>query len=170
MKVLQVIALFVLAVAIAYAGFRYTGGFGATDSEKPRYIINDIYSLVIIPGENSACEAAVGYREKHVIGTFVATPAKELVCDRYYFEDKPDDAEVGLHARNRHKHYAALFGSIPEHGVGRWGIAEDRHLRLFEGGAKGGLLVLQREADAVHRADGLLELFRADQFVLMHKP
>ena len=95
MKVLQVIALFVLAVAIAYAGFRYTGGFGATDSEKPRYIINDIYSLVIIPGENSACEAAVGYREKHVIGTFVATPAKELVCDRYYFEDKPDDVFEG---------------------------------------------------------------------------
>jgi hypothetical protein len=94
MKVLQVIALFALAVAIAYAAFRYTGGsFGP--EEEQRYIINDIYSLVIIPDREGGCMEAVGYREKHVIGTFVATPSKELLCGRYYFQDKPNDIFEG---------------------------------------------------------------------------
>jgi hypothetical protein len=95
MKALQVIALFAIAAAIAYAGVWYIGGFGMKGAERPSYIINDIYSLVIIPDDKGGCEAAVGYREKHVIGTLIATPSKELVCARYYFVDRPEDVFEG---------------------------------------------------------------------------
>lgn len=91
MRALQIIALFVLAGAITFAGYRYSGHRLPWQEAEQRYIINDIYSLVVIPDGNGGCEAAVGYREKHVIGTFAAKPIKELVCLGYYFRDRPDD-------------------------------------------------------------------------------
>ena len=91
MKLLQVLALLLLAAAITYAGYRYTGGMDPTGAPPKRYIINDIYSLVVVPNDDGSCKAAVGYREKSAIGTFVATPAKKLTCDEYYFRDRPDD-------------------------------------------------------------------------------
>jgi hypothetical protein len=77
MRQLQILALLVLAAAIAYAGFQFTNGFGQRGAEAPTYVIN---------GE---CQAAVGYREKHVIGTFVALPVKKMTCSEYYFHEKP---------------------------------------------------------------------------------
>ena len=100
MRQLQILALFVLAAAIAYAGFQFTNGFGMRRDEAPTYVINDIYSLVTILNDNGECQAAVGYREKHVIGTFVAVPVKKMTCNEYYFQEKPSskysDVEIVL--------------------------------------------------------------------------
>ena len=89
MRQLQILALLLLAVAIAYAGFQFTNGFGLRHDDAPSYVINDIYSLITILNDNGECQAAVGYHEKHVIGTFVAVPVKKIICSEYYFQEKP---------------------------------------------------------------------------------
>jgi len=91
MRALQIIALLVLAGAITYAGYRYSGHRLPWQEAEQRYIINDIYSLVVITDGSGSCEEAVGYREKHVIGTFSARPIEEVVCRSYYFRDRPED-------------------------------------------------------------------------------
>jgi hypothetical protein len=75
---------------MVYAGFRFTGGYGLLRDNTEKFILNDIYSLVVVPTEQGDCKAAVGYREKHVIGTFIAEPIKSLVCESYYFSDRPE--------------------------------------------------------------------------------
>ena len=89
MRQLQILALLLLAVAIAYAGFQFTNGFGLRRDDAPSYVINDIYSLITILNVNGECQSAVGYNEKHVIGTFVAIPVKKMTCNEYYFQEKP---------------------------------------------------------------------------------
>ena len=91
MRALQIIALLVLAGAITYAGYRYSGHRLPWQEAEQRYISNDIYSLVVITDGSGSCEEAVGYREKHVIGTFSARPIEEVVCRSYYFRDRPED-------------------------------------------------------------------------------
>ena len=59
MRQLQILALLLLAVAIAYAGFQFTNGFGLRHDDAPRYVINDIYSLITILNEDGECQAAV---------------------------------------------------------------------------------------------------------------
>lgn len=82
--------MFAVALALVYFGFRFTGSSGLFEDKPDRFIINDFHSLVMIPTETGECQAAVGYKEKHVIGTFVAEPVKEMVCEEYYFSDRPE--------------------------------------------------------------------------------
>lgn len=89
MRPLQIIVFLMLAAVIAYAGYRLGGGSGLFGNDSEKYILSDIYSLVMLPDESGDCEAAVAYREKHVIGTFVAEPIKEMVCQEYYFHGEP---------------------------------------------------------------------------------
>lgn len=100
MRQLQTLALLLLAVAIVYAGFQFTNGFGLRRDDAPKYVISDIYSLVTILNDNGECQAAVGYHEKFVIGTFVAIPVKKMICNEYYFQERPSaryrDAKIVL--------------------------------------------------------------------------
>jgi hypothetical protein len=90
MGIRQFLALLALAVAIAYAGFRFTGGYGLWGDDRKKFIISDIFSLVVVPSEQGECLSAVGYQDKHVIGTFVAEPIKNMVCREYYFRERPE--------------------------------------------------------------------------------
>jgi hypothetical protein len=89
-RYLQLTALLLLTAAIIYMGYRYTGGVDLRHEGPEKYILTDIYSLIMIPDEAGECQAAVGYRDKHVIGTFIAEPVKRMVCSEYYFRDRPE--------------------------------------------------------------------------------
>jgi len=88
-NLLRAVLVLVLGLGIAYVIFVYNGRTIQFQKQQTRYVINDIYSLVVIPTPDGQCQSAVGYREKYVIGTFVAEPIKEMVCGEYYFQDKP---------------------------------------------------------------------------------
>ena len=116
MRQLQILALLLLAVAIAYAGFQFTNGFGLRHDDAPRYVINDIYSLITILNDNGECQAAVGYQEKHVIGTFVAVPVKKMICSEYYFQENPSsryrDVKIVLVRLNTGEHHWILENQL----------------------------------------------------------
>jgi hypothetical protein len=81
--------LLLLVAAIAYAGYELRINLGLGRDVTPRYIIRDIHSLIMIPDDKGGCRTAVGYREKYVIGRFLAVPVKKITCDEYYFQERP---------------------------------------------------------------------------------
>ena len=88
------------AVVMGLAGYWLGRSHGLWLSDPEKYIVSDIFSLVVVPSAQGECNAAVGYEEKYVIGTFVVEPVRRLVCREYYFQERPDakfsDAAVVL--------------------------------------------------------------------------
>jgi hypothetical protein len=89
MREIRMLLLLVLALALAYAAYHFSNGFGARREHTPKYAISDIFSLITIRDDDGGCLAAIGSRDKHVIGRSAATPVKQVTCKEYYFRETP---------------------------------------------------------------------------------
>ena len=100
MNLNRVVILAALAAIIGLASYWLGRSHGLWVPEPTKYIISDIFSLIVVPNERGECDAAVGFEHKHVVGTFVAEPIKRMICKEYYFTERPEakyhDAAVVL--------------------------------------------------------------------------
>lgn len=90
MNLNRIVILAVLGAIAGLAGYWLGRAHGLWESEPTKYIISDIFSLIVVPDGQGECDAAVGYEDKYVVGTFVAEPIKRMTCREYYFTERPE--------------------------------------------------------------------------------
>lgn len=106
----RILVMAALAVVIGLAGYWLGRSHGLWSPEPEKYIVSDIFSLMVVPSVEGECKAAVGYEDKNVIGTFVVEPVRRLICREYYFQERPnakytDAAVVLVHLDNGEYHW-----------------------------------------------------------------